>query len=437
MSENRLTRAPGPRALLARILDEPELVRTVQALPARALGRIIDHVGLEDAGELVALATTEQLTQIFDQDLWSAARPGELESFDPARFSLWLEVLCESGERFAADKLAELPEELLTLALSELTLVVNLDQLMLEVADAGDEADAIEKALDGALAHEIDEYRIIARRHDGWDALVTALTALDRDHHDLLARLLERTSRAGASYVEEQGGLCEALSQAEMIESDAAAARDDRRAEEGYVPPADAAAFLKGASRTPLAEILRTTEPDPITRAYFRAYPRRPVESTGRGRTAHAGAPPVATAAAVVGGATPTSPTSKWTRLLAELDEEAPPPRALLDAGVSDPAHLLEAALGVLAERDRDVFERRREELGYLANVLLSGATLRGRAYRPFEAADAALQACNRGLAHLLGGRADLGRATQCLMERDAVWLFRMGWRLAVEKDGR
>ena len=46
------------------------------------LGRVIDHVGLEDAGELVALATTDQLRRIFDDDLWHAPAPGKDETFD-------------------------------------------------------------------------------------------------------------------------------------------------------------------------------------------------------------------------------------------------------------------------------------------------------------------------------------------------------------------
>jgi hypothetical protein len=84
MSE--LTRGrPGPRALLARVLDQPDLVRTVQALEPRTLGKLIEHVGLEDAGELIALATTDQLGRIFDEELWSASRPGEAERFSPER----------------------------------------------------------------------------------------------------------------------------------------------------------------------------------------------------------------------------------------------------------------------------------------------------------------------------------------------------------------
>jgi len=127
----KLTRIapPAPRALLSRILDQPDLVAAVQALPARALGRLIDHVGLEDCGEIVALATTDQLRRIFDDDLWRTRRPGQDESFDADRFTLWLEVMLEAGEDFAAEKLAELPEDLVTLALARQVLVIKRQTL--------------------------------------------------------------------------------------------------------------------------------------------------------------------------------------------------------------------------------------------------------------------------------------------------------------------
>src|SRR4051812_47837647 len=105
----------NPRTLLARILDQPALVSAVQALPPAALLRLIDRVGLEDAGELVALATVDQLRRVFDEDLWRSARPGEDDRFDASRLLLWLEVMLEAGEQFAADKLAELPEDLVAL----------------------------------------------------------------------------------------------------------------------------------------------------------------------------------------------------------------------------------------------------------------------------------------------------------------------------------
>jgi hypothetical protein len=85
-------------------------------LPAPVLGRLIDRVGLEDAGELVALASTEQLQGVFEQDLWRAAAPGEDERFRPERFALWLEIMFEGGEGFLIEQLCALPRDLLTLA---------------------------------------------------------------------------------------------------------------------------------------------------------------------------------------------------------------------------------------------------------------------------------------------------------------------------------
>jgi hypothetical protein len=143
--------APSAEQLLARILDQPELVAAVRSLQPRALGKLIDHVGLEDAGELVALATADQMRQVLDEDLWQSVRPGEDESFAPERFWVWIEVLLESGEELAARKLTELPEELVTLAVNEQVLVVNLDELapMLSSRTRGD--DQLDKALECCL----------------------------------------------------------------------------------------------------------------------------------------------------------------------------------------------------------------------------------------------------------------------------------------------
>ena len=127
----------SPRRLLARLLDDPSLVTTVQSLAPRALLQVIDHIGLEDSGEIVALATTEQLRQLFDDDLWKSERPGIDETFDADRFALWLEVMLEAGEDFVVEKLVDLPEDLVTLAIHRHVLVLDLDR-ELEHHDADD-----------------------------------------------------------------------------------------------------------------------------------------------------------------------------------------------------------------------------------------------------------------------------------------------------------
>ena len=55
-------RHDSPQHLLNRILDQPALLGAVQALPPSALLRLIDHIGLEDAGELGQGGLWEVLT---------------------------------------------------------------------------------------------------------------------------------------------------------------------------------------------------------------------------------------------------------------------------------------------------------------------------------------------------------------------------------------
>src|SRR5215510_10348172 len=114
---------PSGSALLMRIFDRPELLSAVRELPAPVLGKLIDRVGLEDAGELVALASTAQLERMFDDDLWKAANAGDDEAFRPERFALWLRVMQEGGEEFLVRRLCELPQDLVTLAVHRLVFV--------------------------------------------------------------------------------------------------------------------------------------------------------------------------------------------------------------------------------------------------------------------------------------------------------------------------
>jgi hypothetical protein len=86
------------------IRERPGRVAALCDLPAPVLGKLIDHVGLADAGELVALASTEQLAEVFDQDLGRAPAPGVDERFQAARLALWLQGPGESGEAFLVER---------------------------------------------------------------------------------------------------------------------------------------------------------------------------------------------------------------------------------------------------------------------------------------------------------------------------------------------
>ena len=123
--------------LLNRILEQPGMVASIQHLDPLLLKRLVDHIGLEDAAEIVAMASTEQLHRVFDEDLWHNRQPGEEEVFDADRFVLWLEVLQESGAGVAAQKVARFDEDILTLVLSRHLLVLDHEALAARVRHNG------------------------------------------------------------------------------------------------------------------------------------------------------------------------------------------------------------------------------------------------------------------------------------------------------------
>jgi hypothetical protein len=407
----------NPRALVNRILDDPALVGAVQALPPAALMRLIDHVGLEDAGELVALATVDQLCRVFDEDVWQSARPGEDERFDPERFTLWIEVMLEVGERFAADKLAELPEDLVELALHHHIMVISLQELALLISE-GEGQVPLEKVVEDSPYMEFGDYCVIARRHDGWQAIVTVLTALDERHSNVLQPMLERLWRVTNEWIYGQGGLYQVLTSAEMLEADPAADREDRRARAGFVAASSARSFLALARKDDVATLLQTPSRDPVSRAFFREYQPAPLDVGGASRDAE----------------------SAGLRELLEAAGDAPEPRLLGAVRGAQPAAqtLLARALVELAARNGKRHGERMSELGYLANVLLAGAGTRGASLRPFDAAEATLATCSLGLERALAEEPDLARpeasAARVLERLSCDVLFRVGRRLLLEE---
>jgi hypothetical protein len=313
---------------------------------------------------------------------------------------------------------------LVTLAVHKRVLVLSLEQLMAELGDS-DEADDAEKALSNRLSEEFDEYQLVARTHVGWDAVLAALLALDRNHHGLVLRILERCAAMSSRDIEEHGGLYAALTSEEMLESDVAAERDDRRAGAGFVEPRAAAAFLKlaAAPSGPPA-----TEHDALTRAYF-----RDVDRTGATSRAHQVPTPSA------------ARDNELSRLLVDagLVERVETP-LLREAG-SSPGEatgtLFIDAMRELARRRPNAFAERSEELAYLANVLVAASTIDGRRVRPIEGITAAVAVCDRGLRAVLEsgiGRTDardaeagaaLSIAVEALAAHPADGLFRAGWK--------
>jgi hypothetical protein len=409
------------------MLDEPSLVATVRSLTPSALGKIIGHVGLEDSGEILSLATTEQIRRIFDDDLWRTDRPGRDEVFDADRFALWLEVMLEAGEDFVAETLADLPEDLVTLGLHRRILVVTMDQLAIEEREDGQRLD---KALASSLCEEFDAYLVIAKKHDGWDAIVEVLCALDKHDHALLDRLLERCCSMSSEAIDDNGGLYNVLTSEETLEGDLAADREDRRAGEGFVAPSQATSFLALCRSTSLEEVALQPR-DAVTRAYFREL----VPATDAARRGDTNALPAVDASAPV--------ITDLERLVAELDTEnrplhsRPPPLLTARTGAAGSSNrtataLFRAALASLHERNPKLHAQRLEELAYLTNVVVAGCSLDGRSFRPFEAVVAVAAVCNLGLERLVDStrnKAKLSEHSVTVLAREgADKTFRVGW---------
>ena len=277
-----------------------------------------------------------------------------------------------------------------------------------------EEAEATEKVLSNSLSEEINEFLIVARQHDGWDSILAALLALDRDHHELLVGILERCCKMSSDHIDDAGGLYEALTSEEMLEGDVAAEREDRRAEAGHVAPSSAAAFLKLARE---ATGTRAMSRDPLTLAWFR----------GLG---------IAKAIALTNHvARPAAP-----ELLALLRDsgvvETTAPRRLPSAEARGFEPLLIRAMRCLAEQQDGSFFERSEEVAYLANVLAAGCSFQGRRMRPIEATRAAIAVTSLGIELRFGPRTKdpLAAAVRILREHPADVLFRAAWA-TLERD--
>lgn len=421
--------APTPH-LLSRLVEIPHLDRIVRELPSERFTALVREIGVEDAGELVALATTEQLVAAFDEDLFTSHRPGERETFDRARFVTWLEVLLEAGDQAVARRIAELDEDFVAHALSSLVFVFDHDQLRERITEDDPAAAEADGALERALNEEIDGYLLVARSEEGWDAVLALVLALDRSQRALLVRILDRCAALASEYVDDLDALADVLSTAESLAEDVEAAREARRSALGYVEPRAARAFL-GLAKTPIAGELSAEPRDAITRAYFRELEAKGSRAT-KGARATKGSRVVEAASArprsLSGGTRTSDGLDKVLALLPAPDAEAAP-------ASEDEAPRLSLALQELGAESPSRLQERLGELAYLSNVVLAGvADEHGLRLRPADAAQAALATVALG-AELLArerrspaqssGRATPGELREILEAHAADLLFR------------
>jgi len=417
--------APDERHLLDRIMNTPSLERVVPRLHPGLLQRVIQHIGLEDCGELVALATPEQLERIFDIDLWRSGQPGMDEQFDADRFGVWIEVLVESGSAVAAQKIAGMDVDLLVAGLSQHVLVYDRGAVTPYETLDGEQVAAICDAGDG-LACDVGDYVIVARRADSWDAIVEVLGALDGEHPDYFHQVMCGCRKLSDSEPEVDG-LHDHLLVGDQVMFNLETDRERRREKEGYATPSQARAFLQMSRQLRLDSDAMPTA-NPLARAYFRAVDERLAEEvhSESGFLAKGSEVPAASEDAAESDARVYS-----VLLEAGILDQAP--RALLAGSESNAPRLvyIQTHMQFLLENDPMTYSTRSEELAYLANTLMAGCAIQTRPFSAQEASDAAVAVCNLGLQNWPSHWLPANSTTlpgSFLVDHDLVRVFQVGW---------
>jgi uncharacterized protein DUF6178 len=343
-------------------------------MPERRTG----HDLLARIRENPQLATAQQLSAVFDIDLWKAARPGEQERFDDSRFREWVEVLFDADPVLASERLAQIDPALVIGGLSP----------CIAVFDAA----AFSPAAHAGIHAEIGGYVVAARQAGDWTAMIDALHAL-AEHQPIAFHRIMRGCRALSNSGRELDGCDDLMTDAEQARFDLSVRREERRERLGFLPPPQAHAFLEGARR------LSFREGPPAVDPVFAAY--------------------------------------RWSQRVA--DESEPPPmlveelrpdgvpavsRGLLPAPPADQPELtpaFNAYLLRLAGRDDIATLSIAQELAFLTNAAIAGCSVQHRPLTATQALEVVAATCNLGLECWPNAWGDPAA-------HDLVSIFRVGW---------
>jgi hypothetical protein len=145
-------------------------------------------VGIRDAGEILSLATPEQLIFFLDQELW---REG---SYDPEQGVEWLSLLLESGNETIGRLVPQLDTELL--------LLIVMHEVVVAGGLSGLEND---EARNAPWDHSFDNLFFITFRSAAHGPVIGRfLSVLHRQHHELYLWLMESGRHEILSEVEEE-----------------------------------------------------------------------------------------------------------------------------------------------------------------------------------------------------------------------------------------
>jgi hypothetical protein len=393
------------RSLLLTLRNDPTLPSLLNTLPAAALARLVERVGLNDAGELMELTSARKLLQALDESVWKSPAPGRAEVFDAEELIDWLEAWNEIGDEFVADRLAAMSDDYRAMCLSHLVRVgIHHTLSFLAIPDDEMIQDPERETLQplGTCAL-YGSYMVGPVIEGAWDIVHASLDAMWSHCPEELLRTLTRLDGAESMLAAQEGR--------RRLTMDVAHERERRRENLGYVSGTGASAFLMFIAITSMEELAALSAYDEETRRHLAAFGRDDDEVA----TPDDDDEPVEAA-----------PELDRLRTVLEQEQVLIPQDALLLTDQStreQPA--ITALLAELVETDPPAFERCARELAYLANVLKLGARVKGAAMSDIEARDAAYAACDRGLAWVR----DRGLEPCISQEPGLIRLFALGWK--------
>jgi len=400
------------RSLLA-VLDDPALPALIQSLPARDLAQLCRRIGIGDAVHIMALAPAERLIQALEASVWKTPRRGVSEIFDSRELVEWVEAWLGIGDKFTAERLAAVPDEDLTLYLSQLATVTTVAMWGFERSTEIGDLERIYAPSDHETAY--GPYVVSARSQEDWEALRGALDAMWSEAPERLMHLFGQLSGDESMLAPQR--------HRESSNDDVASARERARESRGHVTASGARAFL-GLARSPLKELAALSEYDLETRRHLA---RLAGDTQGDCNVAapNAGDDDCDDAAA---------PIRALHTALEEAGLLEPPPARLLLAHETASKQLpIVRLLEALAEDDAAEFDARGRELAYLSGVLIAGIAVDGAALSPTQARDAVLATCNLGLETL----ASNGERVRIDSEPGLVRLFLVGLGVLSVLPGR
>lgn len=428
MPKRTLPKAQSSKRLMKALTDNPALPAFVRKLEPPVLKRLIEHVGLHDAGDLIALTTPEQMRDVLDESLWESLTPGRADRLRPERFLEWLDVMFEAGSAFATQRLIDLGDTFVVLNFAPLIRVIDRT-VGAEHVEGSCVCVLCQLENDNVSFEVIGEYIVTSIHEDEWDIVKTALMELEAEDSEFLYRVLARCSSAPT--------MRDFDADAHLLLDDETHEREQRRERSGFVTPQMAAVFLKTTRQAARENLVAQTDYDAIAQRYFDQLAAAAAAAAEQRRAETRASDEERDEA-------PIAPVElrALESALAEAEITGDRQPQLLEG----PKDSREAPLELQARLDRlqltrpDVFGARLGELIFLANVLMAGSWYQGARFTEAEAAKAALACANLGMHHVLEADSD-GRPTSALDRADSiermlesrpgiVRLFQIGWHL-------